>query len=65
MPSSIESGSLPLAFGAAAVVVKVLALAVVVAYLETRVAKWRLFRLPDLFTMAIASAMVGMVLFYL
>ena len=32
---------------------------------ETRVAKWRLFRLPDLFTMAIASAMVGMIFFYL
>ena len=65
MPASVDSGLSLLGLGAAAVLLKVVLLAAVVAYLETRVAKWRLFRLPDLFTMAIASAMVGMVLFYL
>ncbi len=65
MPASSDSSLVLLGFGAAALLVKVVLLAMAVAYLETRVAKWRLFRLPDLFTMAIASAMVGMVLFYL
>ncbi len=65
MPSTVNSDPLLLGLGAAAVTTKILLLAVIVAYLETRVAKWRLFRLPDLFTMAIASAMVGLVLFYL
>ncbi len=65
MPASIDSGLPLLGLGAGAVVFKVVLLAAGVSYLETRVAKWRLFRLPDLFTMAIASAMVGMVLFYL
>lgn len=65
MPASAEAGLPFLGLGAVAVLVKVVLLATVVAYLETRVAKWRLFRLPDLFTMAIASAMVGMVVFYL
>lgn len=65
MPSSADVGLPMLGLGAGAVVVKVILVAVGIAYLETRVAKWRLFRLPDLFSMAIASAMVGMVLFYL
>jgi formate hydrogenlyase subunit 4 len=65
MPSSVDAGLPLLGLGAAAVVVKVILVAMSIAYLETRVAKWRLFRLPDLFSMAIASAMVGMVLFYL
>jgi formate hydrogenlyase subunit 4 len=65
MPASADASLALLGFGAAAVVVKVVFLAVVISYLETRVAKWRLFRLPDLFTMAIASAMVGMIVFYL
>jgi len=65
MPASADASLALLGFGAAAVVVKVVLLAVVISYLETRVAKWRLFRLPDLFTMAIASAMVGMIVFYL
>jgi len=65
MPASADSGLPLLGLGVAAVLIKVVLLAAIVAYLETRVAKWRLFRLPDLFTMAIASAMVGMVLFYL
>ena len=65
MPASIDVGLLPLGFGALAVLAKVALLSVLVAYAETRVAKWRLFRVPDLLTVAIASAMVGMIFFYL
>ncbi len=65
MPATVGAGLLPLGLGAAAVLAKVGLLAVVVAFVETRVAKWRLFRTPDLLTVAIASAMVGMIFFYL
>jgi len=65
MPTSIDAGLLPLGLGALAALAKVALLSVAVAYVETRVAKWRLFRVPDLLTVAIASAMVGMIFFYL
>ena len=65
MPASIDAGLLPLGLGALAVLGKVALISVLVAYVETRVAKWRLFRVPDLLTVAIASAMVGMIFFYL
>ncbi len=65
MPASIGAALLPLGLGAVAVLAKVGLLAVAVAFVETRVAKWRLFRVPDLLTVAIASAMVGMIFFYL
>jgi formate hydrogenlyase subunit 4 len=65
MPTSIDVGVLPLGLGALASLAKVALLATAVAYMETRVAKWRLFRVPDLLTAAIASAMVGMIFFYL
>jgi formate hydrogenlyase subunit 4 len=65
MPTTIEAALLALGLGALAVLAKVALLAVAVAYVETRVAKWRLFRVPDLLTVAIASAMVGMIFFYL
>ncbi len=45
--------------------VKVIVIAIFIAFLETRVAKWRLFRIPDLITIAIASSMVGIVFFYI
>lgn len=45
--------------------VKVIVIAMFIAFLETRVAKWRLFRIPDLITIAIASSMVGIVFFYM
>jgi formate hydrogenlyase subunit 4 len=45
--------------------VKILLLSALVAFLETRAAKWRLFRLPDLLAMAIASSMIGVLFFYL
>jgi len=65
MPTSIEAGVTMLGLGSVAVLLKVCLLAAVVAYVETRVAKWRLFRVPDLLAVAIAVAMVGMVFFYL
>ncbi len=65
MPGSVDAGPLALAAGASAVLVKLALLSVLVAYVETRVAKWRLFRLPDLLTVAIASGMVGMIFHYL
>jgi formate hydrogenlyase subunit 4 len=45
--------------------VKILLLSTLVAFIETRTAKWRLFRLPDLLAMAIASSMIGVLFFYL
>lgn len=65
MPTSIDSSLPSLTVGASAVLVKVVLLATGVAFVETRVAKWRLFRVPDLLTVAIATAMVGMIFFYL
>ena len=65
MPDSLSVGSLSLVAGALSVMLKVSLLAVVVSYVETRVAKWRLFRLPDLLTVAIACGMVGMIFHFL
>jgi len=65
MPSSIGAALPLLGLGALAVLIKVGLLAAAVAFVETRVAKWRVFRLPDLLAVAIATAMVGMIFFYL
>ena len=65
MPASLGAGALLVAVGSLAVLAKLGVLAVVVAYAETRIAKWRLFRLPDLFALAVASGMVGMIFYYL
>jgi formate hydrogenlyase subunit 4 len=46
-------------------IVKVSVLAVAIALLESSVARWRFFRLPDLIAMAIASSMIGVVFYYL
>jgi formate hydrogenlyase subunit 4 len=65
MPASLNSLGWPVAAGAAAFLAKVTLLAMLVAYVETRVAKWRLFRVPDLLAMAIASSMIGVIFHYL
>ena len=65
MPTSSAAGLLPLGLGSLAALAKVVLLSAIVAYAETRVAKWRVFRVADLLTVAIASAMVGMIFFYL
>ena len=44
---------------------KMMLVAILVAHVETRVAKWRLFRVPDLLAMAILSSLIGVVFFYL
>ncbi len=45
-------------------VAKVVAIAAFVAFIETRVAKWRLFRLPDLLVMAMSSSLIGVMFLY-
>ncbi|HKT22401.1 MAG TPA: NADH-quinone oxidoreductase subunit H, partial [Nitrososphaerales archaeon] len=65
MPSSANAGLFALLAGASAVLVKVGLLAAGIAYIETRVAKWRVFRLIDLLSLAVASGMVGIVFHYL
>lgn len=54
-----------LSIGFISLVAKISLLAVIIAYLESTIAKWRLFRIPDLVTIAIASSMIGIVLYYL
>ncbi len=51
--------------GLAAFIGKALLFAVLLTLLEVSVAKWRLFRIPDMIAMAVASLMIGMVLFYI
>jgi formate hydrogenlyase subunit 4 len=54
-----------LGFGLVTFIIKISAFAVFVAFLESSIAKWRLFRVPDLIAVAIASSLVGLVLYYL
>ena len=65
MADSADAGLVALGVGAAAALAKVGLVAGATAYLETRVAKWRVFRLIDLLALAVASGMVGMVFHYL
>lgn len=60
-----SAGPMAVGLGLSAFVVKVAVLAAGVAFLESSVAKWRLFRLPDLVSVAIASSMIGLVFYYL
>jgi formate hydrogenlyase subunit 4 len=60
---SVSATSLGVGF--LAFVAKVSVFAISVAFLESSVAKWRLFRLPDLITVAIASSMIGLVFYFL
>lgn len=54
-----------LGIGLVAFAAKIALVSVFIAFIETKVAKWRLFRIPDLIVMAIASSMVGVIFFYL
>lgn len=56
---------LTLAFGFLMFVAKISLFAIFAAFLESSVAKWRLFRIPDLTAIAIASSMIGIVFCYL
>lgn len=66
IPWGISSSPLPtLGLGFLAFVTKVSLFAIFVAFLESTVAKWRLFRIPDLIAISIASSMIGIVFVYL
>lgn len=67
VPWGISSSTsvVPLGLGLLAFVIKISVFAVSVAFLESSVAKWRLFRIPDLIAVAIASSLIGLVLYYL
>lgn len=54
-----------LGIGLVAFLVKTMFVSAFIAFIETKVAKWRLFRVPDLIAIAIASSMVGVIFFYL
>ena len=67
VPWGISSSLSPVALGVGFLlfVIKVSTFAVGIAFLEASIAKWRLFRLPDLISVAIASSMIGLVFYYL
>ncbi len=54
-----------LGIGLVAFLAKTMFVSAFIAFIETKVAKWRLFRVPDLIAIAIASSMVGVIFFYL
>ena len=54
-----------LAVGFLLFVGKISLFGILIAFLESSVAKWRLFRIPDLIAIAIASSMIGIVFCYL
>ncbi|HXG13701.1 MAG TPA: NADH-quinone oxidoreductase subunit H [Candidatus Nitrosotenuis sp.] len=67
VPWGISSSVLipTLAVGFLTFVAKISLLAILIAFLESSVAKWRLFRIPDLVAIAVASSMIGIVFSYL
>ena len=67
VPWGISSSILlsSLAVGFLTFIGKISLFGIFVAFLESSVAKWRLFRIPDLIAIAIATSMVGIVLCYL
>ncbi len=58
------SGS-QIGFGMLSVIVKIISLGILIAFIETRTAKWRLFRVPDLISISIASSMIGVIFFFI
>lgn len=44
---------------------KILTLCVLIAYIESKVAKWRLFRIPDLIFLSLASGLMGMIFLFI
>jgi len=67
VPWGISSSFLlsTLAVGFLTFIGKISLFGIFVAFLESSVAKWRLFRIPDLIAIAIATSMIGIVLCYL
>jgi len=54
-----------ISFGIIFIIVKIISLSILIALIETRVAKWRLFRVPDLIAISIASSMIGVIFFFI
>lgn len=44
---------------------KMISLGMMIAYIESKVAKWRLFRIPDLIFLSLASGLMGIVFIYI
>ncbi len=67
VPWGISSSILlpSLAVGFLTFIGKISLFGIFVAFMESSVAKWRLFRIPDLVAIAIATSMIGIVLCYL
>lgn len=62
---SADTSLAMLGIGLAAFVVKASLISALIAFVETKVAKWRLFRVPDLIVTTIASSMIGVIFFYI
>jgi len=45
--------------------VKIISLSVLIAFIESKVAKWRLFRIPDLISLSIAVSMLSVIFLYI
>lgn len=45
--------------------IKIITLGVLISYIESKVAKWRLFRIPDLIFLCMASCLMGMIFLYI
>jgi len=54
-----------ISFGIIFIIVKIISLSILIALIETRIAKWRLFRVPDLIAISIASSMIGVIFFFI
>ena len=64
MTSATKLNPISVVAGAISFVVKLIVASLAVAFTETKVAKWRLFRLPDLVAVAIVSSLLGVTFFY-
>lgn len=62
---STDVSTLTVGLGLIAFVIKTVLFGILIAFLETKVAKWRLFRIPDLIAIAIASSLIGITIFYI
>ncbi len=62
---STDMSALTVGLGLIAFVIKTVLFGILIAFLETKVAKWRLFRIPDLIAIAIASSLIGITIFYI
>ncbi len=51
--------------GLLAFLLKVISLGMLIAYIETKVAKWRLFRIPDLIFLSLASGLMGVIFLFI